>query len=79
MPAGRIVQVVLDNYAANKHFKVRASLGWHPRVIFHFTPSFGDIPALPIGLSLFIQINTGIPLSLSNTLAMSPVARRFAL
>ena len=39
MPAGRIVHVVLDNYAAHKHPKVRAWLGRHPRFVFHFTPT----------------------------------------
>ena len=33
MPAGRIVHVVLDNYALNKHPKVRASLRRHARVL----------------------------------------------
>jgi transposase len=39
MPAGRIVHVVLDNYAAHKRPKVRAWLGRHPRFVFHFTPT----------------------------------------
>jgi transposase len=39
MPAGRIVHVVLDNYAAHKHPKVRAWLGRHPRFVFHFIPT----------------------------------------
>ena len=39
MPAGRIVHVVLDNYAAHKHPKVRAWLGGHPRFVFHLTPT----------------------------------------
>jgi hypothetical protein len=44
MPAGRIVHVVLDNYAAHKRPKVRASLGRHPHVVFHFTPSSTSWP-----------------------------------
>jgi transposase len=39
IPAGKVVHVVLDNYAAHKHAKVRAWLARHPRWIFHFTPT----------------------------------------
>jgi transposase len=39
IPAGKIVHVILDNYAAHKHDKVRAWLGRHPRWTFHFTPT----------------------------------------
>jgi len=39
VPAGRFIHVVLDNYAAHKHPKVRAWLARHPRWIFHFTPT----------------------------------------
>ena len=39
IPAGKIVHVVLDNYATHKHPKVRAWLGRHPRFVFHFTPT----------------------------------------
>ncbi len=39
VPAGKIVHVILDNYAAHKHPKVRAWLARHPRWIFHFTPT----------------------------------------
>ena len=39
IPAGKVVHVVLDNYAAHKHEKVRAWLERHPRWIFHFTPT----------------------------------------
>ena len=31
--------LILDNYAANKHAKVRAWLERHPRWTFHFTPT----------------------------------------
>jgi transposase len=31
--------VILDNYAAHKHAKVRAWLARHPRWTFHFTPT----------------------------------------
>jgi transposase len=39
VPAGRVVHVVLDNYAAHKHPKVRAWLDRHPRFTFHFVPT----------------------------------------
>jgi len=38
VPAGKIVHVILDNYAAHKHPKVRPWLERHPRWAFHFTP-----------------------------------------
>jgi transposase len=39
VPAGKTVHVILDNYAAHKHPKVRAWLGRHVRFVFHFTPT----------------------------------------
>ncbi len=39
IPVGKVVHVILDNYAAHKHEKVRAWLDRHPRWIFHFTPT----------------------------------------
>ena len=36
---GKLVHVILDNYAAHKHPKVRAWLGRHPRFVFHYTPT----------------------------------------
>jgi transposase len=39
VPAGKVVHVVLDNYAAHKHPKVRKWLERHPRFMFHFTPT----------------------------------------
>src|SRR6201747_1076893 len=39
VPAGKIVHVILDNYAAHKNPKVRAWLSRHPRWVFHFTPT----------------------------------------
>ena len=36
---GKLVHVILDNYGAHKHPKVRAWLGRHPRFVFHFTPT----------------------------------------
>ena len=33
------MHVILDNYAAHKHPKVRAWLDRHPRFTFHFTPT----------------------------------------
>jgi transposase len=38
-PVGKVVHVVLDNYAAHKHPVVRAWLARHPRWVFHFTPT----------------------------------------
>ena len=37
VPAGKLVHVILDNYAAHKHPKVRAWLSRHPRFVFHYT------------------------------------------
>ncbi len=39
VPAGKLVHVILDNYAVHKQPKVRAWLGRHPRWTFHFTPT----------------------------------------
>ena len=39
VPAGKVVHVILDNYAAHKHPKVLAWLARHPRLTFHFTPT----------------------------------------
>ena len=39
VPAGKVIHVILDNYAAHKHAKVRRWLTRHPRWIFHFTPT----------------------------------------
>ena len=39
VPAGKIIHVILDNYAAHKHPKVRAWLRRHERFLFHFTPT----------------------------------------
>jgi transposase len=36
VPIGKIVHVILDNYTAYKHAKVRAWLRRHPRFIFHY-------------------------------------------
>ena len=38
-PAGKVIHVILDNYAAHKHAKVRRWLTRHPRWTFHFTPT----------------------------------------
>ena len=35
VPAGKMVHVILDNYAAHKHPKVRAWLDRHERFVFH--------------------------------------------
>jgi transposase len=42
VPAGRIIEAVVDNYATHKHPKVKACLARHPRWTFHFTPTSGS-------------------------------------
>ena len=42
VPAGKVIHVILDNYAPHKHPKVRAWLARHPRWTFHFTPTSGS-------------------------------------
>jgi transposase len=39
VPVGKVVHVILDNYAAHKHPKVLAWLEKHPRWVFHVTPT----------------------------------------
>ncbi len=39
VPIGKVIHVILDNYAAHKHPNVRAWLDRHPRFVFHFTPT----------------------------------------
>ena len=39
VPASKAVHVILDNYAAHKHPKVRQWLDRHERFAFHFTPT----------------------------------------
>ena len=39
VPAGKMVHVILDNYAAHKDPKVCAWLDRHERFVFHFTPT----------------------------------------
>jgi DDE superfamily endonuclease len=38
IPAGKVIHVILDNYAAHKHPNVRRWLAGHPRWVFHFHP-----------------------------------------
>ena len=38
-PAGKMIHVILDNYATHKHPNVRRWLARHPRWTFHFTPT----------------------------------------
>jgi transposase len=42
VPAGKLIEAVVDNYATHKHPKVRAWLARHPRWTFHFTPTSGS-------------------------------------
>jgi transposase len=39
LPVGKVVHVILDNYGAHKHPKVRQWLDRHPRFTFHFVPT----------------------------------------
>jgi transposase len=39
VPKSKAVQVILDNYAAHKHPKMRQWLARHERFTFHFTPT----------------------------------------
>jgi transposase len=39
IPAGKVIHVVLDNYATHKHPNVRKWLARHPRWTFHFVPT----------------------------------------
>jgi transposase len=39
VPVGKVVHVILDNYAAHKHPAVQAWLKRHERFVFHFTPT----------------------------------------
>ena len=39
VPVGKVVHVILDNYAAHKHPKVRRWLDRHERFTFHFVPT----------------------------------------
>jgi transposase len=39
VPAGKLIHVILDNYATHKHPKVLRWLGRHPRFVLHFTPT----------------------------------------
>jgi transposase len=42
VPAGKVVHVILDNYASHKHPKVLRWLARHPRFVFHYTPTAGS-------------------------------------
>ena len=43
VPAGKLIEAVVDNYATHKHPKVKAWLERHPRWTFHFTPTSGSL------------------------------------
>ena len=42
VPAGKLIEAVLDNYATHKHPKVKGWLERYPRRTFHFTPTSGS-------------------------------------
>ena len=52
VPAGKLVHVILDNYASHKHPKVLAWLARHPRWTFHFTPDLRLLAECRRGLLL---------------------------
>jgi hypothetical protein len=39
VPTGKLIHVIIDSYATQKHPKVIEWLGRHPRFTFHFTPA----------------------------------------
>ena len=39
VPPGKLIQIILDNYAVHKHPKVRRWLDRHQRFTFHFVPT----------------------------------------
>jgi transposase len=39
VPVGKLVHIILDNYAAHKHPEITRWLERHPRFVFHFTPT----------------------------------------
>jgi transposase len=39
IPTGKVIHVILDNYATHKHHKVKTWLARHPRWTFHFVPT----------------------------------------
>jgi transposase len=42
VPAGKVIEAIVDNYATHKHPKVKAWLARHPRWTFHVTPTSGS-------------------------------------
>jgi transposase len=42
VPAGKLIEAVVDNYATHKHPKVKEWLARHPHWTFHFTPTSGS-------------------------------------
>jgi transposase len=42
VPAGKLIHAIADNYATQKHPKVRAWLERHPRWAFHFAPTLAS-------------------------------------
>ena len=49
VPAGKLIHVILDNYAAHKHPKVMQCLARHPRWTFHFNPTSASWITLHFG------------------------------
>jgi transposase len=43
VPAGKVIHVILDDYATHKHPNVMRWLDRHPRFTFHFTPTSSSL------------------------------------
>ena len=50
VPAGKLIHVVLDNYATHQHPKVRAWLDRHQRWTFHYTPTSASLAGAGAGV-----------------------------
>lgn len=76
IPAGKLVHVILDNYAAHKHEKVRAWLDRHPRWTFHFTPTSSSWLNVVEGFfAILTRKRTSRPRRATGSDALPPVRR----
>jgi transposase len=72
VPAGKIVHVILDNYAAHKQPKVLAWLARHPRFVFHLYGAISVKRWVASFISFFDRTTT---ISSSRPGKASPLAR----
>jgi hypothetical protein len=72
VPAGKIVHVILDNYAAHKQPKVLAWLARHPRFVFHLYGAISVKRWVALFISFFDRTTT---ISSSRPGKASPLAR----